>query len=84
MARKRSVDNYIHSSGQSLIFNQLDLSSIFNRTSLEIIGRAGIGYSFDLMAPGEAPHDKYANTIKELLCGAIRALNESTYPDQNL
>ncbi|KAJ7832878.1 cytochrome P450 [Mycena olivaceomarginata] len=45
----------------------LDLSSILNRTSLEIIGRAGIGYSFDPMIPGEAPHDKYANTIKELL-----------------
>ncbi|KAJ7816524.1 cytochrome P450 [Mycena olivaceomarginata] len=45
----------------------LDLSSILNRTSLEIIGCAGIGYSFDPMIPGEAPHDKYASTIKELL-----------------
>ncbi|KAJ7738300.1 cytochrome P450 [Mycena olivaceomarginata] len=45
----------------------LDLSSILNRTSLEIIGRAGIAYSFDPMIPGEEPHDKYANTIKELL-----------------
>jgi hypothetical protein len=38
-----------------------------NRTSLEIIGRSGIGYSFDPMTPGQVLEDKYAVTLKELL-----------------
>ncbi|KAJ7511898.1 cytochrome P450 [Mycena galericulata] len=45
----------------------LDLNKIVSRTSLEIIGRTGIGYSFDPMIPGKEPTDKYAETLKELL-----------------
>ncbi|KAJ6522235.1 cytochrome P450 [Mycena vulgaris] len=45
----------------------LDLNNILNRTSLEIIGRTGIGYSFDAMLPGQEKEDKYAETLKELL-----------------
>ncbi|KAJ6522227.1 cytochrome P450 [Mycena vulgaris] len=46
---------------------QLDLNNILSRTSLEVIGRAGIGYSFDAMLPGQEREDKYAETLKELL-----------------
>ncbi|KAF7328194.1 hypothetical protein MVEN_02577100 [Mycena venus] len=45
----------------------LDLNNILNRTSLEIIGRAGIGYSFDSMRPEDTSEDRYAVTLKEVL-----------------
>ncbi|KAJ6567938.1 cytochrome P450 [Mycena vulgaris] len=53
--------------GIHLTSSQLDLNNILNRTSLEIIGRTGIGYSFDAMLPGQEKEDKYAETLKELL-----------------
>ncbi|KAJ7495126.1 cytochrome P450 [Mycena latifolia] len=46
---------------------ELDLNNILNRASLEMIGRTGIGYSFDKMIPGHKADDKYAVTLKELL-----------------
>ncbi|KAJ7134048.1 cytochrome P450 [Mycena crocata] len=46
---------------------RLDMNNILNRTSLEIIGISGIGYSFDPMLPGKEPEDKYAETLKEIL-----------------
>ncbi|KAJ7710409.1 cytochrome P450 [Mycena rosella] len=46
---------------------ELDLNNVLNRTSLEMIGRTGVGYSFDAMTPGHEGDDKYAVTLKELL-----------------
>ncbi|KAJ7478259.1 cytochrome P450 [Mycena latifolia] len=46
---------------------ELGLNNILNRASLEMIGRTGIGYSFDKMIPGHEADDKYAVTLKELL-----------------
>ncbi|KAF7333150.1 Cytochrome P450 [Mycena venus] len=45
----------------------LDFNNILNQTSLEMIGRAGLGCSFHPMIPGQAPQNEYATTIKELL-----------------
>ncbi|KAJ7775924.1 cytochrome P450 [Mycena maculata] len=47
--------------------SKFDLNNILNRTSLEMIGRTGIGYSFDRMLAGKEANDKYAETLKELL-----------------
>jgi hypothetical protein len=55
-----------------LTHRQLDLNMILNRTSLEMIGRTGIGYSFDPMIPGQDVTDKYAETLKELLCVRVQ------------
>ncbi|KAJ6556137.1 cytochrome P450 [Mycena capillaripes] len=45
----------------------VDFNSIFGRTSLELIGRAGIGYSFDPMLPGQENTDRYAASLKALM-----------------
>ncbi|KAJ7289456.1 cytochrome P450 [Mycena rebaudengoi] len=46
---------------------ELDMYSIMSRTSLEFIGRVGIGYSFDSMTSGEEPTDQYAESLKDLV-----------------
>ncbi|KAJ7915789.1 cytochrome P450 [Mycena leptocephala] len=46
---------------------QLDFNNILSRTSLELIGQTGIGYSFDPMLPGEERTDQYARALKGLL-----------------
>ncbi|KAF7355909.1 Cytochrome P450 [Mycena venus] len=45
---------------------ELDMYSILSRTSLEFIGRAGIGYSFDPLTTGEDPIDQYTQSLKNL------------------
>ncbi|KAF8193952.1 cytochrome P450 [Mycena galopus ATCC 62051] len=45
---------------------ELDMYSILSRTSLEFIGRAGIGYSFDPLTVGEEPTDQYTQSLKNL------------------
>ncbi|KAJ6457934.1 cytochrome P450 [Mycena sanguinolenta] len=45
----------------------VEFTSILSRTSLEVIGRAGIGYSFDPMLPGQAQTNRYAKALKSLL-----------------
>ncbi|KAJ7887394.1 cytochrome P450 [Mycena leptocephala] len=50
----------------------LDLNSILRRTSLELIGRTGIGYCFDRMLPGEEPTDRYAEALRELVPTAFK------------
>ncbi|KAF8206018.1 cytochrome P450 [Mycena galopus ATCC 62051] len=50
----------------------LDLNSIFARVSLEMIGRAGIGHSFDPMLPGEQPTDQYAKSLRVLFPVAFK------------
>ncbi|KAJ7915759.1 cytochrome P450 [Mycena leptocephala] len=45
----------------------LDLNNILCRTSLELIGQTGIGYSFDPMLPGKERTDQYARALKGLL-----------------
>ncbi|KAJ7670000.1 cytochrome P450 [Mycena polygramma] len=44
---------------------ELDMYAILSRTSLEFIGRAGIGYSFDSLTDGD-PIDQYAKSLKNL------------------
>ncbi|KAJ6607567.1 cytochrome P450 [Mycena sp. CBHHK59/15] len=50
----------------------LDFNSILSRTSLELIGRAGIGYSFDPMLPGQERTDRYAQSLRALLVTAFK------------
>ncbi|KAJ7453352.1 cytochrome P450 [Mycena galericulata] len=45
---------------------QLDMNSILSRTSLEFIGCAGIGYSFDPLTSGEDRIDQYTESLKNL------------------
>ncbi|KAJ7444495.1 cytochrome P450 [Mycena latifolia] len=45
----------------------LDLNSILRRTSLELIGRTGIGTSLDPMLTGEDQADRYAQALQEIL-----------------
>ncbi|KAJ7915756.1 cytochrome P450, partial [Mycena leptocephala] len=45
----------------------LDLNNVLCRTSLELIGQTGIGYSFDPMLPGKERTDQYARALKGLL-----------------
>ncbi|KAF7351645.1 Cytochrome P450 [Mycena sanguinolenta] len=42
----------------------VEFTSTLSRTSLELIGRTGIGYSFDPMLPGQAQTDRYAQALK--------------------
>ncbi|KAJ6552909.1 cytochrome P450 [Mycena capillaripes] len=51
---------------------QLDMNSILCRTSLELIGRTGIGYSFDPMVPGQEQTDQYARALKEMIPAAYK------------
>ncbi|KAJ7681271.1 cytochrome P450 [Mycena rosella] len=44
----------------------LDLNAILCRTSLELIGRTGIGYSFDSMLPGKEQPNRYAEALRAL------------------
>ncbi|KAJ7438810.1 cytochrome P450 [Mycena galericulata] len=45
----------------------LEFNSILCRASLELIGRTGIGYSFDPMLPGQEQTDRYAQSLRALL-----------------
>ncbi|KAJ6618197.1 cytochrome P450 [Mycena sp. CBHHK59/15] len=45
---------------------EVELASLLTRTSLELIGRSGIGYSFDPMVM-DAPVNEYTESIKQLL-----------------
>ncbi|KAJ7776521.1 cytochrome P450 [Mycena maculata] len=45
----------------------LDFNSILCRISLELIGQAGIGYSFDPMLPRQVQTDQYARSLKDLM-----------------
>ncbi|KAJ6548741.1 cytochrome P450 [Mycena capillaripes] len=44
---------------------ELDMYSILSRTSLEFVGRAGIGYSFDPLTVDD-PIDQYTQSLKNL------------------
>ncbi|KAJ7706342.1 cytochrome P450 [Mycena rosella] len=50
----------------------LDFNSIISRTSLELIGRAGIGYSFDPMVHGQEQTDRYAQAFRALMPTAFK------------
>ncbi|KAF7369850.1 hypothetical protein MSAN_00614000 [Mycena sanguinolenta] len=45
---------------------ELDMYSILSRTSLEFIGRAAVGYSFDPLTTSEDSIDQYAQSLKDL------------------
>ncbi|KAJ7452965.1 cytochrome P450 [Mycena galericulata] len=45
---------------------EVEMDTIFTRTSLELIGRSGLGYSFDLLTL-DCPKNEYAETIKNLM-----------------
>ncbi|KAJ7907830.1 cytochrome P450 [Mycena leptocephala] len=50
----------------------LDLNSVLRRTALELIGRTGIGYSFDRMLHGEEETDPYAESLRLLFPTAFK------------
>ncbi|KAJ7511600.1 cytochrome P450 [Mycena galericulata] len=54
------------------VAEKIDLNSIFCRISLEMIGRAGIGYSFDSMLPTQEPTDRYAESLQTLFPTAFK------------
>ncbi|KAJ7724643.1 cytochrome P450 [Mycena metata] len=54
------------------VVQRLDLNNILCRTSLELIGQTGIGYSFDPMLPGKERTDQYARALKGLLPAAFK------------
>ncbi|KAJ7701729.1 cytochrome P450 [Mycena metata] len=56
----------------TLLPQQLDFNSISCRTSLELIGRTGIGYSFDPMLPGQEQTDRYARALRGLFVTAFK------------
>ncbi|KAJ7663992.1 cytochrome P450 [Mycena polygramma] len=64
--RDNLIAPYVEDGPQTLDFN-----SISSRTSLEFIGRNGIGYSFDSMLPGQTLTDRYAKSIRGLLPAAF-------------
>ncbi|KAJ7488873.1 cytochrome P450 [Mycena latifolia] len=45
---------------------EIDMASVFTRTSLELIGRSGLGYSFDPLTI-DCPRNEYAESIKNLM-----------------
>ncbi|KAJ6533788.1 cytochrome P450 [Mycena vulgaris] len=50
----------------------IDLNSILYRTSLELIGRAGIGYSFDSMLLRQGHADRYAQALGAMFPTAFK------------
>ncbi|KAJ7438802.1 cytochrome P450 [Mycena galericulata] len=46
---------------------KLEFNSILCRASLELIGRTGIGYSFDPMLPVQEQTDQYSQSLRALL-----------------
>ncbi|KAJ7703987.1 cytochrome P450 [Mycena rosella] len=54
---------------------EVEMASVFTRTSLELIGRSGLGYSFDPLTL-DCPRNEYAETIKNLtsVLGGMAAL----------
>ncbi|KAJ7712062.1 cytochrome P450, partial [Mycena metata] len=54
------------------VAERLDFNSISCRTSLELIGRTGIGYSFDPMLPGQEQTDRYARALRGLFVTAFK------------
>ena len=44
---------------------ELDMLSWMGRTTLEVLGQAGLGYSFDPLT--EDRPDEFANAVKDLL-----------------
>ncbi|KAJ6549730.1 cytochrome P450 [Mycena capillaripes] len=51
---------------------QLDLNSVLCRVSMELIGRTGIGYSFDPMVAGQEQTDRYAESLRSLFQTAFK------------
>ncbi|KAJ6550138.1 hypothetical protein B0H19DRAFT_952110 [Mycena capillaripes] len=45
----------------------LDFNAILRRTSLELIGRTGIGRSLDTMLPGQEDSNRYAKALRALM-----------------
>ncbi|KAJ6495099.1 cytochrome P450 [Mycena sanguinolenta] len=45
---------------------EVEMASVLTRTSLELIGQSGLGYSFDSLAV-DSPKNEYTETIKNLM-----------------
>ena len=52
---------------------QIELLSWMSRTALELVGQAGLGYSFDTLEDDAAAHP-YTGVLKQLLSVEILAL----------
>ena len=55
---------------------ELDMLSWMGRTTLEVIGQAGLGYSFDPLT--EDRPDEFATAVKDFLC--VSSPCPTTYP----
>ncbi|KAJ7195116.1 cytochrome P450 [Mycena pura] len=51
---------------------RLDLNSVICRVSMELIGRTGIGYSFDPMVAGQEQTNRYAESLRSLFQTAFK------------
>ncbi|KAJ6614640.1 cytochrome P450 [Mycena sp. CBHHK59/15] len=65
-ARDGLISPYVLHGPQTLDFN-----SVLCRTSLELIGHTGIGYSFDPMIPGQEQTDRYGQSLRALTSTAF-------------
>ncbi|TRM60984.1 cytochrome P450 [Schizophyllum amplum] len=57
---------------------ELDMLHWMGRTALELIGRSGLGYSFDSLTPDEPAHP-YAASVKELVPTLFRIFTLRVY-----
>ena len=46
---------------------ELDVSDWMARVSLELIGQAGLGYSFGALDDAEAKDDTFASAVKQIM-----------------
>ncbi|KAJ7328398.1 cytochrome P450, partial [Mycena albidolilacea] len=51
---------------------RVDMNAILCRTSLELIGQTGIGYSFDPMLPQQEHTNRYAQALRKLIPAAFK------------
>ncbi|KAJ7847201.1 cytochrome P450 [Mycena leptocephala] len=51
---------------------RVDMNAILCRTSLELIGQTGIGYSFDPMLPQQEHTNRYAQALRRLMPAAFK------------
>ncbi|KAJ7814502.1 cytochrome P450 [Mycena olivaceomarginata] len=51
---------------------RVDMNAILCRTSLELIGQTGIGYSFDPMLPQQEHTNRYAQGLRRLMPAAFK------------
>ncbi|KAJ7901252.1 cytochrome P450 [Mycena leptocephala] len=71
-ANLRGMIPLFYEVAQRISFSQVDMNAILCRTSLELIGQTGIGYSFDPMLPQQEHTNRYAQALRRLMPAAYK------------